>query len=158
MHTANTTHPTRPHETQRSPRVIRGPTPRDSMNTSPPDIPQDENDSKDGTPENLETMGGRLEYAIYHAGLKKGELARILDVARQTVTRWVGGDDIPEEKLDRIALVTGRPKSWFRYNLTGDPSKGGQFDEGFGAAQKLALDMVGELHERLRELEPPAGK
>ena len=99
-------------------------------------------------------MGGRVEYAIYAAGLRKGDLARILDVARQTVTRWVGGDDIPEEKLDRIALVTGRSKSWLRYGLEAGATAD-RYAEGFSTARRLASELADELRDQLRKLEPP---
>lgn len=89
------------------------------------------------------TMGERIEVAIKGTGLGKGDFAKALGLARETVRRWIAGEVVPEDQLERIAKLSGKSVSWLRYGLV--PSESATVDryvEGYEQGKKDAVDAI----------------
>lgn len=53
-------------------------------------------------------------------GLTQQEIADQLEVSRQTVVGWEGGDQIRERRMDDVSRAYRASTGWIRYNA-GDP-------------------------------------
>lgn len=59
-------------------------------------------------------VGRRIAEARRAVGLSQSQLARAVDGATRTVQTWEAGQRIPRTTtFSKIALVTGKPVSWF---------------------------------------------
>lgn len=63
------------------------------------------------------TLGERMAAALAGAGLTRSRAAELLGLNRQTVGRWVAGEEVTEAQLARVAELTGRSAAWLRYGL-----------------------------------------
>lgn len=66
---------------------------------------------------NLETIGGRIGWAIDRAFGSQSEFARSTGKKQSQVNRWIKQADrgISEETIGLVAAKTGVPPSWLRY-------------------------------------------
>ncbi len=65
----------------------------------------------------MQNFSKRLAEAIAKSGIPKGELAKRIEVALSTVSRWLGGAIPKAETIARLAAVLGVDAKWL---LTGE--------------------------------------
>lgn len=88
------------------------------------------------------TLATRLRLAREHAGLEQGQLAELMGIARNTVSRSENGAGTPRTiVLKAWALATGVPLEWIE---TGAVKRGNPSPDGGGAAKSEPLDYMDE--------------
>lgn len=71
---------------------------------------------------NATETGRRIRAARAYAGLKRSELAAILEISEATVKRYENGKHLPSQQwrqdalLEQIAAACGLSREWFNWN------------------------------------------
>ena len=77
----------------------------------------------------MTTKGERIDQAIKMRGLKKADLARLLNVPRGNVSNWINGKYDPNPSMmEKIAMVLNVSTPWL-YGFDSPISRDSQYDQ-----------------------------
>lgn len=98
----------------------------------------------------LETFGGRLSYAISISGKSQPDLARVLDVARSSISNLckMQKSRTASRNVPEIARFLGVANDWLSYGMGEVPTK-----ETLGRSEEMSFDDMDAL-ELLTNLKP----
>ncbi len=98
-----------------------------------------------------ETLGERIQAALDDAGLTQIKAAELLGLNRQTIGRWVAGEEVPEAQLLRVEEITGRSRAWLRYGLVdAAESEAEHYRAGYEDGLKAIREMLSRLQPPLK--------
>jgi transcriptional regulator with XRE-family HTH domain len=104
--------------------------------------PTDNNGS--GTSDQAKQIGERIVRARNEKGIKQKELADLIHVTARAVTDWETGKVVPWTRMDDIAAILEKPKTWLLHGEEGplDTSELRRLMEQVAESQRDIIDQI----------------
>jgi transcriptional regulator with XRE-family HTH domain len=109
----------------------------------------------------VSSFSERLRQVLAETGLSQREFARVADVSRQAVEKWLASKAIPDRRsLTRISIALGTTTEWLLKGRGEPPARGGRFNlpaiefySQLAAASDLLSPVMAEYQRMLDDVE-----